>query len=307
MAELYQTQDPEVVIVEMRAKGTVTTTGRSITAMSIQVLRIRDGHIVLFRDFADPRVFEDVIGGRACGEADVGPGRRVVRRVEAGAGEPTVVLEAGMNNGAASWQRVMPLLAPHVRVVAYDRAGLGGSAPAPGRATIGRMIDDLASVITGLAAGPCVLAGHSWGGILVQLLAFRRPDLVAGLVLVDPGHEEMESLLPLPLRWGWRIMRSARPDELHDDPAVTLAALREMRAAAMPFPGVPVVVLSAACGFPRRFRARWTRLQAGLAAAAPQGRHVVVDGTGHQIPTDRPDAVADTILAIAAQLRAGTR
>ena len=212
-----------------------------------------------------------------------------------------------MNNGAASWQRVMPLLAPHVRVVAYDRAGLGGSAPAPGRATIGRMIDDLASVITGLAAGPCVLAGHSWGGILVQLLAFRRPDLVAGLVLVDPGHEEMESLLPLPLRWGWRIMRSARPDELHDDPAVTLAALREMRAAAMPFPGVPVVVLSAACGFPRRFRARWTRLQAGLAAAAPQGRHVVVDGTGHQIPTDRPDAVADTILAIAAQLRAGTR
>ncbi len=112
----------------------------------------------------------------------------------------------------------------------------------------------------------------------------------------------MESLLPLPLQWGWRVMRNVRPDELHDDPAVTLAALREMRAAARPFPGVPVVVLSAA----RRFRARWTRLQAGLAAAAPQGRHVVVDGTGHQIPRDRPDAVADTILAIAAQLRAST-
>jgi pimeloyl-ACP methyl ester carboxylesterase len=211
-----------------------------------------------------------------------------------------------MNNGAASWQRVMPLLAPHVRVVAYDRAGLGGSDPAPGRATIGRMIDDLASVITGLAAGPCVLAGHSLGGILVQLLAFRRPDLVAGLVLVDPGHEEMESLLPRPLRWGWRILRSARPDELHDDPAVTLAALREMRAAARPFPDVPVVVLSAARGFPRRFRARWTRMQAGLAAAAPQGRHVVVGGTGHQIPRDRPDAVAGAIIAMAAQLRAST-
>jgi pimeloyl-ACP methyl ester carboxylesterase len=47
-----------------------------------------------------------------------------------------------------------------------------------------------------------VLAGHSWGGVLVQLRAFRRPDLAAGLVLVDPGHEEMESLLPLPLQWG---------------------------------------------------------------------------------------------------------
>jgi uncharacterized protein (TIGR02246 family) len=62
VTEFYQSQDPEVVIAEMRAKATVTTTGRSITAMSIQVLRIRDGHIVLFRDFADPRLLEDVTG-----------------------------------------------------------------------------------------------------------------------------------------------------------------------------------------------------------------------------------------------------
>ena len=62
VAELYQTQDPEVVIVEMRAKGTVTTTGRPFAATSIQVFRIREGQIVLFRDFADPRVLEAVIG-----------------------------------------------------------------------------------------------------------------------------------------------------------------------------------------------------------------------------------------------------
>ena len=62
VAELYQAQDPEVVIAEMRAKATMTTTGRSIAASSIQVLRIRDGHIVLFRDFADPRILEEVTG-----------------------------------------------------------------------------------------------------------------------------------------------------------------------------------------------------------------------------------------------------
>ena len=62
VAELHQTQDPEVVIVEIRTKGTVTTTGQSFAATSIQVLRIRDGQIVLFRDFADPRVLEDVMG-----------------------------------------------------------------------------------------------------------------------------------------------------------------------------------------------------------------------------------------------------
>jgi pimeloyl-ACP methyl ester carboxylesterase len=231
----------------------------------------------------------------------VDPGRRIVHQVQAGHGRPCVVLEAGLNNGAASWDRVIPLLAPHVRVVAYDRAGIGRSAPAPGLPTLDRQVDDLASVITGLAAGPCVLAGHSWGGILVRMLAFRRPELVAGLVLVDPGHEDMESALPLPIRWGWRLMSTVFPDELHRDASVTMAAVAELRDAARPVPDVPVVVLSAARGLPRKFRARWTTLQAGLAAAAQPGRHVVVDRTGHNIPRHRPDAVADAILAVAAQ------
>jgi uncharacterized protein (TIGR02246 family) len=60
VTELYQTQDPAVVIAEMRAQATLAT-GRSMTAMSIQVLRIQDGHIVLVRDFADPRILADVI------------------------------------------------------------------------------------------------------------------------------------------------------------------------------------------------------------------------------------------------------
>jgi uncharacterized protein (TIGR02246 family) len=62
VVELYQTQDPELVIVEMRTKATMTTTGRSFAATSIQILRIREGRILLFRDYADPRVLQDVLG-----------------------------------------------------------------------------------------------------------------------------------------------------------------------------------------------------------------------------------------------------
>jgi uncharacterized protein len=62
VTELYQTQDPEVVIVEMRANGTLTTTGQSFAATSIQILRIRAGQIVLFRDFANPRILQDLLG-----------------------------------------------------------------------------------------------------------------------------------------------------------------------------------------------------------------------------------------------------
>jgi ketosteroid isomerase-like protein len=61
VTDLYETQDPEVVIAEVRVTATVTTTGRSFDATSIQVLRIRDGRILLFRDFANPRALEDAL------------------------------------------------------------------------------------------------------------------------------------------------------------------------------------------------------------------------------------------------------
>ena len=224
---------------------------------------------------------------------------RALRWVEAGAGRPDVVLEAGRNDVSASWRRVMPLLAPHVHVVAYDRAGLGGSAPSPEPVTVTGQVDDLASVITAATAGPCVLAGHSWGAILAQLLAWRQPALVAGLVLVDPAHERMTEALPAAARAAIRLGRAARRDELRGaDAAASAAVLRDLRAAPRPFPDVPVTVLSASRGRPRRFRAHWTELQAGLAAAAPRGRHIVVDGTGHDIPQRRPDVVAEAILQV---------
>src|SRR5262249_13025160 len=53
-------------------QGTLTTTGRSFTATSIQILQVWEGHILLFRDFADPRVLEEVIGERVR-EADAVP------------------------------------------------------------------------------------------------------------------------------------------------------------------------------------------------------------------------------------------
>lgn len=62
VAHLYQTEDPEVVIAEMRTRWTMTSTGRSASGTSIQVLRIRDGQIVLFRDYANPRVLDEVLG-----------------------------------------------------------------------------------------------------------------------------------------------------------------------------------------------------------------------------------------------------
>jgi pimeloyl-ACP methyl ester carboxylesterase len=125
----------------------------------------------------------------------------MLRWAQAGSGQPAVVLEAGRNDTAITWAPVMATLAAHARVVACDRAGLGASDPAPAEDVVARQIAELAAVIGETAHGPCVLADHSWGGLLAQLLAARHPRLVAGLVLVDPAHEEMTAALPGPARW----------------------------------------------------------------------------------------------------------
>ena len=58
---VYQTDDPEVLIVELATRGTVTGTDRTFTGPSIQVFRIRDGKIVLFRDYFNVGGLQDIL------------------------------------------------------------------------------------------------------------------------------------------------------------------------------------------------------------------------------------------------------
>ncbi|MEU5438936.1 alpha/beta hydrolase [Streptomyces sp. NPDC020719] len=118
-------------------------------------------------------------------------GRRVLRWVEAGTGGPTVVLDAASGTPALTWTPVVSALAGHTRVIAYDRAGLGASDPAM-PVTVNSAVDDLSALISHTGNGACVLVGHSWGGMLAQLLAWAHPELIAGLVLVDPAHEDFQ-------------------------------------------------------------------------------------------------------------------
>jgi pimeloyl-ACP methyl ester carboxylesterase len=122
-------------------------------------------------------------------------GSRTLRWVEAGQGSPAVVCEAALGEpGSLTYAGVIPATAARTRIIAYDRAGLGASDPVPDLA-LHTQIEDLAAVAS-QAGEPCVLAGHSWGGLLVLLVAAKHPELVAGLVLVDPADEVYWASLP---------------------------------------------------------------------------------------------------------------
>jgi pimeloyl-ACP methyl ester carboxylesterase len=124
-------------------------------------------------------------------------GGRVLRWVRAGSGDLPVVFVAGAGETLLDWANILPELAPHTSVVAYDRAGLGGSDPMR-PLSVAAQVGDLAAVLAQI--GPAIVVGHSWGGLLAQLVAFDHPQQIAGLVLVDPSHEEILAAVPWTLR-----------------------------------------------------------------------------------------------------------
>jgi pimeloyl-ACP methyl ester carboxylesterase len=115
-----------------------------------------------------------------------------------GEGTPTVILEAGLGQPAAEiagW--IQPGVASTTRVCAYDRAGSGSSELADSPQDGIAIATDLHTLLTEAEIdGPYVLAGHSSGGVYVQVFAARYPDDVAGIVLLDSQPPDALENLP---------------------------------------------------------------------------------------------------------------
>jgi pimeloyl-ACP methyl ester carboxylesterase len=121
---------------------------------------------------------------------EVEPGRRL-NVYCVGRGSPTVIFDAGLGDSNRVWALVQPSVAVVTRACSYDRAGLGFSDPSPKPNTSANDVADLHQLLRALRTKPpYVLVGHSLGGMNVKLYAESHPADVAGLVLVDPTHED---------------------------------------------------------------------------------------------------------------------
>ncbi|MEQ1794791.1 MAG: alpha/beta hydrolase [Nitrospira sp.] len=108
-----------------------------------------------------------------------------------GEGSPTVVLEAMGLGWSIYWSTVQPEIAKVTRVCSYDRAGFGWSESGPLPRTGRQMADELHRLLTrGGISGPYLLVGHSLGGFVARIYRQAHPGDVAGIVLVDAGHEK---------------------------------------------------------------------------------------------------------------------
>lgn len=284
------------------------------------------------------------MSGRFPGELVLVDGDRlhVVAEGPGGSRTPPVLLSAGLGGAWFDWLPVTERLRGR-RVVAFDRPGLGGSPPSRQVAGLREEAGRLAGLAR-WAGAPVDVVAHSMAGFHAEALARLYPDLVGGMVLVDPSAEPqapryargLGRLVPVAgyaglvpglggvLRLAGPRLRSAvlrrisergdvAPPELaravytrphvvgavlaeqagYRQQAADLLALRE----SAPFPDIPLAVITA-LGDVRGDGSAWERAHAALAALSPRGWQVVLPRTGHLVPTDRPEVVADALAEV---------
>ncbi|CAN7737421.1 alpha/beta fold hydrolase [Caballeronia sp. LjRoot31] len=104
-----------------------------------------------------------------------------------GNGRLPVVFLHYWGGSSRTWDDVIAALPTQYRTIAPDLRGWGNSdAPSAGYA-LTDFADDVQQLIAAMKLDRFVLVGHSMGGKIAQLLASRRPQGLAGLVLVAPS------------------------------------------------------------------------------------------------------------------------
>jgi pimeloyl-ACP methyl ester carboxylesterase len=260
-----------------------------------------------------------------------------------GQGSPTVIMEAGGGGNVLHWMLVQPAIAQSTRVCAYDRAGMGWSEPGPLPRTPQSIVAELHALLaTAGIPGPYILVGHSIGGKYVRLYASQYPQDVAGLVLADGRHEDVDAAMTPAMRADDRsnvqmqqrlywslgrlgVMRLMPPSLVGID-ADTRTKLAVMASspqglstqwdeymvwadadmalhAAAPLGRLPLIVLSSGLMAERDQILRAAmRTQVGLSS---NSRLVIATESGHPIQFDQPELVIDAVQQVLKAARNG--
>lgn len=233
---------------------------------------------------------------------------------------PTIILEAGLNQGAETWNKVQPEVARLARVCSYDRAGIGksGAPPQQHPRTSQQIVTDLHLLLEkAWIAAPFVLVGHSFGGVNVRLYASLYPKEVIGIVLVDSVHEDEAekwlAMIPPEVR---KQMEAAGGRRLMGAEAIDLeASLKQIKAANWRTT-IPLIVLARGKtsfnpedyapplrGLALKGEELRVEMQKDLAARSTNGKLLFAEKSGHMIQQDEPEMVVEAIRQVIESVR----
>ena len=272
---------------------------------------------------------------------DVGGGRKLFLDCQ-GQGSPTVFIIPGKGSYAEAWNfvvppddpirsspydiiaqakfvpspdAVQPTVAKTTQVCAYDRPntrpdGADRSTDVPQPHSVQQDVDDVVALINASQLPtPLVFVAHSYGGLVLDLLARTHPELVAGLVMVDPTSEFLP-VLGTPAQNAAFERDVMTPPEPGGEGILVDDAFARIKVAP-PLPRVPAIVLSADKYPPPEAVTsdNYTLAQIheanNMMAAALGTTNIFSTGSGHNMMLYQPTFVADNIIDIVERVREG--
>jgi pimeloyl-ACP methyl ester carboxylesterase len=236
---------------------------------------------------------------------------------------PCFVLLPSLGRGQEDFDDIASrLVTAGFRVLRPEPRGIGGSSPLPPGATLHDMAADVAAVIENEGAAPVIVAGHAAGNWVARVLAHDRPELVRSVVLLaavtgtDIDPEIRRSItasftlsLPEEERLGHLRRAYFAPG---NDARIWLSGWH---------PEVSMAQRAAAAATTDKAWVRAADRHSLLYVAAAQDAiaappseaelratlgekvtRVVVEGAGHALLPEQPEAVAEALIAFARRL-----
>jgi pimeloyl-ACP methyl ester carboxylesterase len=99
-----------------------------------------------------------------------------------GEGDPLVLI-AGLGYDHWMWHKMVPGLAEHFQIVAFDNRGVGETDKPVGPYSAQMLADDTAALMEALGIESGAVLGHSMGGFIAQALVLNHPGRVSKLIL----------------------------------------------------------------------------------------------------------------------------
>ncbi len=159
-----------------------------------------------------------------------------IRYVEAGEGEPLLLIDNAMVSTNPIWASVpfayasfMATLAEHVRVIAPDTRGSGKSIHPGGSIPSALLADDVAALIDALTLDRPLICGFSDGGETATLVGIRNPGSVRAIVN-HGGYDLFNPDPQAPAIAMTRQMLGGSADATQADPELSASRAGELRA-----------------------------------------------------------------------------
>ncbi|MEX0821367.1 MAG: alpha/beta hydrolase [Rhodothermales bacterium] len=237
-----------------------------------------------------------------------------------GAGNVTVVLISDVGDDLRTWDYVADDVKEFARVVSYSRAGIGYTDESGASKSLPQSASELRALLRRAELPPpYVVVGHAFGTAFATAFASAYPDVVEGLVFVEPVHPEEGEWWSTLDPDGWDTYWSQRsalfdmaPDPVRSEFELYAQLLEEGRLDGMDtLPDVPAIVVSST-RVPDTVR--WPgessegieaklRMHEELASSIEGARHFAADDSGQYVHRENPDLVVQAIKEVVRQIQ----